>query len=257
MNLPPALHLPPGYRLRCYDSIDSTNAEALRLASLGEPGGLWLLAGEQRGGRGRAGRNWVSPPGNLYASLLLRPACSAAAAPQLSLLTALAAHEAIRAASSDRLRPPILALKWPNDILLNGCKAGGILLESSGAARQPGFAVAIGIGLNVVHHPIDLARATAHLANATPSLDVPGLFQQLASTMAKWLGIWAEGANFGAVREAWQAASIRIGAPISVNINGAAIEGVFLGIDSTGALRLGSPAQDSPEMRITAGDVFV
>jgi BirA family biotin operon repressor/biotin-[acetyl-CoA-carboxylase] ligase len=251
----PPSDLPAGVRLVRHDRIDSTNAEALRLAHDGEAGPLWLTAGEQTGGRGRGGRCWASPPGNLYASLLLRPRCAAELAPQLSLLTAVAVHEAIAAVSAGRIRHPALTLKWPNDILLDGAKAGGILLESVSNHGKPGYAVAIGIGLNLSHHPCDLGRPAAHLGEHLPDIEADALLFAIIHRMAGWLACWQEGAGFARVRDAWIERSLAPGTPISVHAHGGVMRGFFLGIDSGGALRLGSGAPDEPEIRVTAGDI--
>ena len=138
-----------GVRHRSYDALGSTNAEALALARAGERGPLWLSATQQTAGRGRRGREWVSEPGNLYATLLLSTPSAADVAPQLSFVAALAVHDAIVAcapALADRLR-----LKWPNDVLIGGAKVAGILIE---AESSPVFYVAIGIGVNCVSHPL-------------------------------------------------------------------------------------------------------
>lgn len=255
LRAPPQIILPPGYRLAEYDRIDSTNAEALRCACAGELGGLWILAGEQLGGRGRAGRSWVSPPGNLYASLLLRPDCSATAALGLSLLTAVAVRQAIAESCGAPMSERALGLKWPNDILLNGAKVGGILLESTGTAGRAEHAVVIGVGLNVGQHPDGLERSVAHLSSAAPALRVLELFEGLARTTDHWLGIWHNGQNFAAIRAEWLAYAHGLGASVSVRVNGTVVEGVFIGLDESGALRLGDRF-GGPERRVTAGDVF-
>src|SRR5580704_18483737 len=109
-----------GVRLVAHDEIGSTNAEALRLMRLGEQGPLWITAGRQSAGRGRRGRNWISPPGNLYASLLLTDPGPARHWPQISFVAALAVHDAVMKVAPELA--PVLALKWPNDILLAGAK---------------------------------------------------------------------------------------------------------------------------------------
>ncbi len=252
----PVSKLPAGVRLVRFDRIDSTNAEALRLARDSKSGPLWLMAGEQTGGRGRAGRIWASPPGNLYASLLLRPCCAPETAPQLSLLTAVAVHEAIVEASAGRIRHPALALKWPNDILIEGAKAGGILLESAGSPGDADYGIAIGIGINVAHPPSDLDRPAAHLVATCPDMEIETLLLAVIRRMSDWLARWGEGAGFARVRDAWMERSLPPGTPISVHAHGGVRRGVFLGIDSGGALRLGSGVPDSPEIRVTAGDVM-
>ena len=128
--------LPPGYVLHALDRVESTNDEARRLAEQGAPAGAVVVAAEQVKGRGRHGRGWDSPRGNLYASLLLRPDCTIAVSAQLSLVASLALAEALVAlapADAD------VRVKWPNDVLIRGAKVAGLLLESApGARRSPG-----------------------------------------------------------------------------------------------------------------------
>ncbi len=131
------------------DSVGSTNSEALARARTGETGPLWITARTQTAGRGRRGRAWTSAPGNLYATLLLRDPSRAVLAPQLSFVAALAVYDAISEfVEGER---PRIALKWPNDVFCDGAKVAGILIEGEG---NP-LTVAIGIGINCVHHPDD------------------------------------------------------------------------------------------------------
>ncbi len=117
--------LPPAYQLVALERVASTNDEALRLAAEGAEDGTLVWAREQTGGRGRQGRVWSSPPGNLYFSLVLRPDCAPAEAAQLGFVAGVALGEAIGSVA-----PPLIDVnyKWPNDLLLNGRKAAGILL---------------------------------------------------------------------------------------------------------------------------------
>src|SRR5712691_5658318 len=131
-----------GVRHITYDTLGSTNAEALTLARAGERGPLWITAKSQSVGRGRRGSAWSSPPGNLYATLLLSEPSPPEVAPQLSFVAALALHDAV-AQCAPQLGP-LLKVKWPNDLLLNGKKLAGILIEGE---SEPVFAVAIGIGV--------------------------------------------------------------------------------------------------------------
>ena len=142
-----------GYRLEAFDRLGSTNDEAMARARAGDPGRLWIVAGEQGRGRGRHGRHWASPPGNLHASLLLVDPCPPALAPQLGFVAGLALHEAAAACG---VAPGRLTLKWQNDLLLDGAKVAGILLEGA-AGPGGGLAVVIGWGVNVAHRPAGVA----------------------------------------------------------------------------------------------------
>jgi BirA family biotin operon repressor/biotin-[acetyl-CoA-carboxylase] ligase len=253
-----SMDLPRGYRLRFYEEIDSTNAEARRLMSAGEDGGLWIWAASQGAGRGRAGRSWASPAGNLYASLAIRPQVPLMTALQLSLLAGVAAHDALSglAAGAGATAAALdLRLKWPNDVLLGTAKLGGILLESvSGPANEPPLIV-IGTGLNLVRAPGDLGRPATSLANAGIAVTPAQAFAALAWSTAEWIARWEEGRGFPAIRDAWLDRAQPVGGPISVRLPGTQLSGTFLGIDEAGALRLSLASGE--ERRITAGDVAI
>lgn len=247
--------LPPGFRLVFTDEIDSTNAEGLRRAALGEPSGLWIWAGRQAAGRGRAGRPWTSEGGNLYASLILRPCVPLATAAQLSLLAGVAAHDAICALADDIAARPELQLKWPNDLLAGGCKVGGILLESASMPSEETPAVVIGIGINLAHAPLDLGRPATSLASLGIEASPAKAMATLAWSMAEWLRHWEGGRAFEQIREAWLTRAQPSGAAISVRQGDSLISGHFLGIDEAGALLM--QTEGGQQTRITAGDVSV
>lgn len=247
------IHLPRGYRLAAYETVDSTNAEGLRLAAMGEESGLWIWAAEQRTGRGRAGRAWTSHQGNLYASLLLRPHVPLITAMQLSLVAAVAAHDAILSLASGSDARPLVRLKWPNDVLTGGAKLGGILLESASNGSTSPAAVVIGTGINLTLAPQDLGRQAISLRDIGVSASPAEALAALAWTTAEWLARWNEGVGFELIRMAWLERAQTVGEPISVRIGDEILTGTFLGIDEAGALRL--KTTDGGEHRITAGDV--
>jgi len=217
-----------------FKSLDSTNQEALRQISAGRRGPLWIVAEEQTQGRGRSGRRWISPKGNLYASLLLNPRVTAPAATQLAFVAALAAFDA----AAEQLPPDRasgLRLKWPNDVMFGGAKLAGILIESS-TCPEGHLAVIIGIGINVSESPADAKRAATSL-EAGPQCVEP-VFQALAAAFDKWLALWDEGKAFDQIREAWLAKTLAVGDPISVNTSNTLVRGRFAGVDSNGALKL-------------------
>ena len=247
------VYLPDGYRLACHDSIDSTNAEALRLSRSGAASGLWVWAGSQLGGKGRAGRSWDSPPGNLYASLILRPGVPIARALQLSLLAGIAAHDAIMGLAAGAGRAPELRLKWPNDILLRDAKIGGILLESASQSALDTPTIIVGTGVNLAAAPADIGRPATSLAKEGIHVSPYRALSALAWATAEWLTLWDGGRGFDRIRAAWLERAQPVGGEISVHIGQDRLSGRFLGIDERGALRL---ALDSGEERaITAGDV--
>lgn len=221
--------------IRTVPETGSTNDDVAALARDGAPEGLWLRAERQTGGKGRHGRAWQSPPGNLYASTLVRVDPKHPPPPSLALVAAVALHQAV---SHHTRRAQI---KWPNDLIINRAKLAGILLE-----RQ-GDAVIIGFGVNLASHPDDLDRPAASLgARVTPE----ALLRRLAAGFETWLERWrTEG--LAPVRAAWLAAAHPVGTPLA---SGGA-EGMFDGLDETGALRL--RLADGTIRIVHAGDVFL
>lgn len=227
-----------------HTSLISTNATLLERARDGAPESLWVRADSQTGGRGRQGRVWHSPPGNLYASTLvsLRPADPPA--PTLALVAAIAVYEAI----VQRLpNPEALRIKWPNDLLVDGAKLAGILLERAGDA------VVIGIGINLAFAPEVPERATTALSDYAPVPDCAPFCETLAEYFADELGRWR---NFGLAdtRNRWTNRALPHGTPLShLQANGDRIEGLFERLDGDGNLVLRLSSGQS--VTITAGDV--
>ncbi|MDH3738828.1 MAG: biotin--[acetyl-CoA-carboxylase] ligase, partial [Alphaproteobacteria bacterium] len=169
--------VPAGWHLISLDSVGSTNEEAKSLAQSGADAGTVVWAREQVAGRGRHGRTWSSPRGNLYLSILQRPDCRPADAPQLGFVTGVALADALTA-----LTEVPVSLKWPNDLMIGGKKASGILLESSAGADARLEWLVIGVGVNVKVHPADVPDVTSlREAGATVSVE------QLLSTFLEEL----------------------------------------------------------------------
>jgi BirA family biotin operon repressor/biotin-[acetyl-CoA-carboxylase] ligase len=219
------------------------------LAAAGDAGFVWITADEQTAGRGRRGRVWVSPKGNLMSTLLLKPQRPAAECAQLSFVSAIASADTVA-----HFAPAAeVKVKWPNDVLANGRKISGILLESASAGGEPYF-LAIGIGINLAHFP----DGTEFPATSLAALDVPAppvreALAQLAAHFAKWYEIWrAQG--FTPIRDAWLARSANLGGRIRARLTNEETSGVFEGIDETGALLL---RENADRLRtIAAGEVF-
>lgn len=209
------------------------------LAREGAPEELWLRAGRQTGGKGRQGRAWSSPPGNLYASTLVRLRPGDPPAPTLALVAAVALHEAASLSVSG------VTIKWPNDLIAGPAKLAGILLERTDDA------VVIGFGVNLAHHPDDLERpATSIAALAGVAPEPAAVLEALADGFARWLGRWrSEGV--APVRRAWLAAAHPVGTALAA----AGEEGLFDGLDEAGALRL--RLADGTVRIVHAGDVFL
>lgn len=238
-------------RVESLDEIDSTNSEAMRRALAGETGPLWLRANTQTHGRGRSGRTWGSPRGNLYATLLFAPHCSPATVHQLSLLAGVAVYDAI---ASPRALPPGLRLKWPNDVLIGGAKLAGVLAES--IVGQSGTLVALlGIGINLAAAPTTSARATTCLAVHGSNLEPEACLTALDATVSRWLAAWDRGNGFATVRSAWLARAGPEGERLTINAGGGLMEGRFAGLDADGCLLL--KGVEGNTRRFTFGDVSI
>lgn len=239
---------PAGYRLLQLEEVDSTNEEARRRAADGEPGPLWITAVRQVQGKGRRGRVWLAPPGNLSATLLLRPGLPAGRCAQLSFVAALATADMLAR------HVPGIALKWPNDVLVAGKKIAGILLESETGSDGTAAWLAIGIGVNLKAYPEDTdLPATAVAALGAPAPSPQDALLDLADAFAKWYEAWRE-AGFAPVREGWLSRAHGLGMRIRVRLAGEELAGVFRDIDAAGALVLGLPGGVMRE--ISAGEVF-
>jgi BirA family biotin operon repressor/biotin-[acetyl-CoA-carboxylase] ligase len=243
------LDLPSPFRLVAYETIGSTNDEVKRLAREGAAEGLIVIAGQQTAGRGRRGRTWVSPPGNLYSSALLRPRCQVASAAQLGFVAALGVADAI-----GELAPAINPrCKWPNDLLLNGKKISGILLETEMVAGDRPDFVALGMGINLISSPRDTPYPTTSLAEeGAPRIAPRTMIATVIRHFAEWLTRWRED-GFGPIRDAWLLRAIGLGELIQVRLERHTLDGRFLDLDNDGALMLGTP---SGSRRIAAGEIF-
>ena len=243
---------PAGYRLAEFESLDSTNEQARRLATDGAPDGTVVWAKSQTAGRGRQGRQWHSPEGNLYCSIIIRPEMPAANAAQFSFVTALALGEGV----SDLLPDGIeMRYKWPNDLLLDGRKAAGILLESSGAANGRLDWLVVGTGLNIETFPQISGgyRATSLRAVGARVLALPDILARFIVEFAHWRARW-QNEGLAVVREAWLERAAQLGEDITVRLPGGEMSGRFSGLDEGGALLL--EMDDGTRRTITAGDVF-
>ncbi len=219
-------------------TVDSTNLEARRLAEQGERGPLWIVSDEQTAGKGRLGREWVSNPGNFYGTLLWPTTVPPQQLPQLSFVAALA----VQTTATTFAPGQQVALKWPNDCLLDGAKFCGILCEKIGHGR-----VAMGIGINLAHIPEGLPYAVARLADA----DLESVFEHLNLNLSNTLKIWNDGQGFDIIRQSWMERCPHINQPIRVDT----AKGVFAGLAPDGALLLQTASGELKH--IYAGDVKV
>lgn len=237
--------LPGFFHLTALDVAASTNDVALARAAEGAPEGTLITAVHQTAGRGRRGRTWISPEGNLYLSMILSPGVDAAGA--VGFAASLAAATAVAHYAPDR----DVAVKWPNDVLLDGAKVAGLLIEA-----VPGRAgvVVLGIGINVAHHPTETpypATSLGAAGDAVPTVEALrdafcGAFLDIYDALRR--------DGFAPLRAAWLARASGVGGPITVNLEGARYDGTFAGLDEAGALVLDQGAMGM--RKITAGDVF-
>lgn len=242
--------LPEGCTLIDLPSVGSTNDEARLRAQDGAADGTVVWAREQTAGRGRCGRGWSSPIGNLFTSTLFRPQRNAAQAAQLSLVTAVALADTLAALLSAR---PV-ACKWPNDILVDGKKTAGILLESHGYGDVVDWVI-VGCGINVVSHPEETAYPTTHVnAEVAGDVALDALLEQYLRHLFSWRDRWLE-EGVEPVRRAWVARAAGLGEAITVRLPDRELSGRFEDMDADGALLLRLP--DGGQRAITAGDVFL
>lgn len=240
-----------GFRLAAFETLNgSTNTEALERGRTGDAGPLWVVTDNQLGGRGRRNRAWIAPRGNLAASLLLTTEVSIAAAATLGFVAGVALERAIvRTAPYLRHR---ISLKWPNDILADGAKLSGILLESEPLDDRRRLVV-VGIGVNVVAAPEGLPYPAVSLASLGAGVAAPDLFAALTEEWRIAAALWDEGRGMGAIRDLWLDRAVGRGAPISVQTPDGVLGGVFETIDDLG--RLIMQRADGTEVVIAAGEV--
>jgi BirA family transcriptional regulator, biotin operon repressor / biotin---[acetyl-CoA-carboxylase] ligase len=230
------------FDVRHHASIASTNDEAARLAHGGAAHGTVVHADAQTAGRGRFSRRWSSPPGNLYVSIVLRLGLPPARRSEIGFVAALAVADAVEALLPRQVRA---TLKWPNDVLVQGGKIAGILLEGADDA------LILGIGLNVLQAPSGLSYKVSTIVGCGGLATVDGTRSKLLAALSDWLTVWRHD-GFAAVRGAWLTRAHPAGAPLSVHVADRYISGHFAGLDVDGALLL-----DTTEgrARIVAGDV--
>ncbi|WP_299927352.1 biotin--[acetyl-CoA-carboxylase] ligase [uncultured Pelagimonas sp.] len=242
---------PDGYGKRVLAEVDSTNAEAARIAK-DLAGPEWILGLKQTAARGRRGRAWVNPLGNFSATLVLRPTETPDVVALRSFVTALALYDAFEALTGTSAG---LALKWPNDVLLNGGKVAGILLEGIGG---PGGHLAIGIGINLIAAP-DAAQvesgAVAPVSllaetgkRVSPEMMLAALAKAYAAREASFVTY-----GFAPIRQAWMDRAARLGEVVTARLANHEVTGTFEEVDAQGNLVL-KTAKGREE--IAAADVF-
>lgn len=246
------IDLPPGWKLIAFETVGSTNDEAMQRADRGADEGTVVWAKRQVSGRGRRGRIWQSPEGNLYSSIVVRPESSAEVAAQLSFVTALAVGDTVAAHIPAGRR---IGFKWPNDVQVDGAKVAGILLESAIGAAGLVSQVVIGTGINVGWRPSpgETPYPVASLSGLSGETALEPVLQSYCAAMARWIARWRQ-QGFLAIREAWLAQAGNIGQMIEVKTGRDVLTGRFAHLDETGALIL--EGNDGRTTRVTAGEIF-
>ena len=253
-HAPPEPHLPPDWRVMPFESLDSTNAALKRIVE--QEGdvhdGLMVWAMTQTAGRGRAGRTWLSPRGNVYVSIIIAAPENVAHAPELGFVAAVAVRDTILDLPRHNAAPPKVSCKWPNDVLIEGEKVSGILPElATDDQKRSWIVLGIGINLNAVQLEPSAYPPTAlslHHIDTTPAHVLTVLTRELHKGLTKWR---SEG--FAAVRAAWLACGPEIGTNVAVDLPKGAVSGAFVGLDEDGALLLDTR---KGQRRIVVGDVL-
>ncbi|MCG6121157.1 MAG: biotin--[acetyl-CoA-carboxylase] ligase [Microvirga sp.] len=243
-----------GFRLVARDETGSTNDDAVAALARGDRGSLWITARSQASGRGRHGRSWTSPPGNLYASLLLVEPCEQRYAAQFGYLIGLALHDALCATA--RAHAARVRLKWPNDVLVDRAKIAGLLLEGH---RTPDgrFALIAGMGVNIAFTPSDTPYPAAKLADLRPDARPDDLFEALSRAFALRFEAWRDAkdarAALAALRDEWLSRAFGLDAEVAIRPPSGERRGRFVGLDGEGRLLL---ATEWGVETIDAGDLY-
>lgn len=251
-----------GFRLEAHDRVGSTNALALDRARAGDAGNLWVVAKMQDSGRGRRGRPWETPHGNLAATLLVVERQDLRLAATLGFVAGLSLGDALAAVVPDKRlsvgvdgggkRHDRFELKWPNDVLADGAKLAGILLESY-LLDDNRVAIAIGIGVNVVARPTAVPYPATCLAELGADCDAEGLFAALSDAWTENVRLWDGGRGLPAIRKRWLAKAAGLGAEVAVRVDGEIKRGIFETIDEDG--RFVVRDRTGAAITIAAGDV--
>ena len=252
-----------GFRLEAHASVGSTNAIALDHAREGDPGKLWVVSKRQESGRGRRGRVWATAEGNLAATLLLIVGHDLKTAATLGFVAGLALADALNAVvpngriaiapdGGSGVRGNRFELKWPNDVLADGAKLSGILLESAMLDNERS-ALAIGIGVNVVAYPEDVPYPATSLNALGAACDAETLFLALSDAWSDNMRVWNDGRGLNQIRQRWLSRAAGLGGQVAVRVDGTVVRGVFETIDED--CRFVIRDDSGAIQKIAAGDV--
>jgi BirA family biotin operon repressor/biotin-[acetyl-CoA-carboxylase] ligase len=246
MNDPDIPILPPGYRLIAREDVGSTNDEARALIAAGAAAGAVVWAESQTAGKGRYGREWVSPPGNLYCSIILRPTIDQARLSEIAFVSALAVRDAVAAHVPQDVA---IEFKWPNDVLAAGRKVAGILVETEKLPDEARSALILGIGINISSSPRETSYPATSIAAFARAPRVARLVSGLVAAVDRRVERWLRN-GFGGVRDEWMRHAYGVGTQVTDNTG---FSGTFTGLDETGAIVIAST--DGERRRLVTGSV--
>jgi BirA family biotin operon repressor/biotin-[acetyl-CoA-carboxylase] ligase len=237
------------WTIETYDSVHSTQDIIKGYAQIGQPEGIVAHALEQTHGRGRHNRQWVSEPGNLYMSVLLRPACAARHIGQLAMLVAVALADTIRPHLKD---PDVLMLKWPNDVMIGDLKCAGILVETGLSDNNTIVFAAVGVGVNLANAPPQIGVALDKYAKKPIKLDK--FRNDFLKNLSKVYTLWSR-EGFAEIRTKWLKQAHKKGTNLRIKIGVQVETGIFYGIDEEGNLLLHD--KELRQKKVTAGEVYL
>ena len=251
-----------GYRLHGFDTVGSTSDEASRAALAGDVGDVWFAALQQTAGRGRRGRAWETAPGNLAASVVVVPDADPAVVATLGFVAGVALSRALSEVLP-QLAGPVgidggdgtnvrIALKWPNDVLVDGAKLAGILLEAQ-KRLGPKLAIVVGFGVNVIAAPVGLPYPATSIADLGLAISAERIFAALTEHWVDCFEAWDNGRGLSEILELWRRSAAGLGAEVAVSRDGDVVRGIFETIDDAGRMIVRST--DGRRIAITAGDV--
>ena len=238
--------MPPGYRLITREVVGSTNDEARALIAAGAAQGAVVWAESQTSGRGRHGRDWISPPGNLYCSITLRPPVEQIRLSEIAFVVALAVRDAVVGC----VPPDVpVELKWPNDVLVQGRKVAGILIEAEKLPDEARTALIVGIGINIVSAPRETTHPATCLSAVTRAPRVTRLLSAVVAALDRRVAAWTR-SGFSAIRREWMEHAYKVGGQVTAS---SGVSGTFAGLDDTGAIIIA--LTDGQEHRLVSGSV--
>ncbi|TNE57293.1 MAG: biotin--[acetyl-CoA-carboxylase] ligase [Alphaproteobacteria bacterium] len=246
------LKLPTGHQVLGFESLGSTSDLAHSIGDKQDYADvefLWIWTKRQTQGRGRRGREWLSREGNLTTTLLLRPGCGPAKGAELSFVAALAIADLVGGA----LRGASVQIKWPNDVLANGKKIAGILLESTASDGAQLDWLSIGMGVNLAFHPEGTPYPATDLSAEGATLSALEGLTRLIDTFSFWHGEWQKG-GFAPIRQAWLARARGLGETVIARLAHEETSGVFEDLDEAGNLIIRLPS--GGKRLISAGEIF-